>query len=64
MSCSRRAKAGRSRFAPVKPPSSYFSAMSCQPRHAWRLMYCSQASRWASSELKSWSRPADVDLRV
>jgi hypothetical protein len=34
------------------------------PSCAWLLMYASQASRWASSELNSRSRLCSVDLRV
>ena len=46
----------------VNPPSSYCSSTSVQPACLW--MYPTHESRWASSELKSWSSPAEVDLRV
>ena len=46
MSASRRWNAGRSRLAPVKPPSSYCSLIGFQPSCAWALMYRSQDSRW------------------
>src|SRR5262249_48995322 len=40
------------------------SASAVQPAWAWLWMYASAASRWASSELKSWSSPSSVLLRV
>jgi hypothetical protein len=38
--------------------------ISRQPSCAWLFIYASQASRWASSELKASSRLYSVDLRV
>ena len=38
--------------------------MRRQPSPDWLFMNASHASRWAWSELKSWSRPSSEDLRV
>ena len=64
MSASSRFSAGRSMVAPEMPPSSYSSDRHTQPSCFWLRMNASQASRWASSELKSCSSPSSEDLRV
>jgi len=50
--------------APENPPSSYGWDKTCQPSCFWLAMNASQASRWASSELKFCSNPSSLLFRV
>ncbi len=49
---------------PEKPPSSYISRTRVHPSRFWLATKASQASRWASRELKSCSSPSSLLLRV